>query len=77
METQIDFKKLIALLGNDELDCTSFPVIGLSPWAGDCYPTGIWSWDEPRQLVLIGTCQDDAEIVSYERARQIFNIEIV
>ena len=51
----------------NEHNATDMPSSGVSPW-GDTWPLGVWCWDETADQVLLGTCPDDAEIVTYQEA---------
>ena len=45
---------------------------GQSPWEYS-WPIGVWCWDEQSNQVLVGTCPDDAEILTYADAREQFS----
>ena len=66
-------KNLEEYLEADELyDATVMQTRGESPWGGTNCPEGVWCWDKKEDEVLVGTCAQDAEIVSYKEAREIF-----
>ncbi len=46
---------------------TDMPSRGASPW-GNNWPPEVWCWDEEADEVLVGTCPDDARIISYAEA---------
>ena len=52
-------------------EATNMQFVGASPW-GNTWPEGIWCWDEAADEVLVGTCPDDAEILTYAEARERF-----
>lgn len=59
-------------------ESTEMLSFGPSPWYGRIInpnpnvPEGVWCWDSAADQVLIGTCPDDAVIVSYDAAREVF-----
>lgn len=59
--------------GLDDSESTSMKSQGQSPWGEGDNPPGVWCWSENDNQVLVGSCPGDAEIVTYDRAREIFN----
>lgn len=57
----------------NDRESTSMDCNGNSPWSNDSCPEGVWCWDADEDEVLVGTCPDECEIVSYRRAIEIFS----
>lgn len=68
--------------GMSDSELTDMQCFGPSPWFGSILnpnsdvPEGVWCWDSGTNQVLIGMCPDDAVIVSYDAAREVF-VEMV
>lgn len=68
-----NLNKILESIKDGDTDLNAdMETFGNSPWGCSNAPCSVWAWNEELDQVLIGSCADDLEVISYKKALELF-----